>query len=299
MHTKRVIPCLDVKDGRVVKGVNFVNFRDAGDPSEVASAYDAAGADEVVFLDITASADSRATQLEWVRKVASKVFIPFTVGGGIRTVDDFKAILREGADKISVNSAAIMNPHLVCTFALTPRYQASVNMIVNTRQDSTTTVSTDNITSAKNMIDTYAVIIKSNLVLNDVIQRMGLDMTYSQLADSITVGSVNSTQIMAITVTNENPGLAGKIAQTIAEVAPDVIVEKVEAGSCKAVSDVEIDTTPVYPQTKKTTLLCALAGMVAACALLVVNHLLHNYIVDDEDVQKKLDLPVLGFIPEV
>ena len=99
MHTKRVIPCLDVKDGRVVKGVNFVNFRDAGDPSEVASAYDAAGADEVVFLDITASADSRATQLEWVRKVASKVFIPFTVGGGIRTVDDFKALLRDAAEK--------------------------------------------------------------------------------------------------------------------------------------------------------------------------------------------------------
>lgn len=113
MHTKRVIPCLDVKDGRVVKGVNFVNFRDAGDPAEVAAAYDKAGADEVVFLDITASADSRATQLEWVREVASKVFIPFTVGGGIRTVDDFKAILREGADKISVNSAAIMNPQLI------------------------------------------------------------------------------------------------------------------------------------------------------------------------------------------
>ena len=113
MITKRIIPCLDVHNGRVVKGVNFVNFRDAGDPSEVAAAYDAAGADEVVFLDITASADSRATQLEWVRKVASKVFIPFTVGGGIRTVDDFKAILREGADKISVNSAAIMNPQLI------------------------------------------------------------------------------------------------------------------------------------------------------------------------------------------
>lgn len=113
MHTKRVIPCLDVKEGRVVKGVNFVNFRDAGDPAEVAAAYDKAGADEVVFLDITASADSRATQLEWVREVASKVFIPFTVGGGIRTVDDFKAILREGADKISINSAAIMNPQLI------------------------------------------------------------------------------------------------------------------------------------------------------------------------------------------
>ena len=153
---------------------------------------------------------------------------------------------------VAVGLVAAVISFLVCTFALTPRYQASVNMIVNTRQDNTTTV-----------------------------------------------GSVNSTQIMAITVTNENPGLAGRIAQTIAEVAPDVIVEKVEAGSCKAVSDVEIDTTPVYPQTKKTTLLCALAGMVAACALLVVNHLLHNYIVDDEDVQKKLDLPVLGFIPEV
>ena len=113
MHTKRVIPCLDVKDGRVVKGVNFVNFRDAGDPSEVASAYDAAGADEVVFLDITASADSRATQLEWVRKVASKVFIPFTVGGGIRTVEDFRMLLREGADKISINSSAINTPQLI------------------------------------------------------------------------------------------------------------------------------------------------------------------------------------------
>ncbi len=113
MHTKRIIPCLDVKDGRVVKGINFVNLKDAGDPADVAAAYDKAGADEVVFLDITASSDSRATQLEWVRQVASKVFIPFTVGGGVRTVDDFKAILREGADKIAINSAAIMNPQLI------------------------------------------------------------------------------------------------------------------------------------------------------------------------------------------
>lgn len=113
MHTKRVIPCLDVKDGRVVKGIQFLNLKDAGDPAEVAAAYDREGADEVVFLDINASADNRATQLEWVRQVAGKVFIPFTVGGGIRTVEDFKAILREGADKIAVNSAAIMNPGLV------------------------------------------------------------------------------------------------------------------------------------------------------------------------------------------
>ncbi|MBP5555602.1 MAG: imidazole glycerol phosphate synthase subunit HisF [Lachnospiraceae bacterium] len=118
MLTKRIIPCLDVKDGRVVKGINFLNLRDAGDPAETAAAYDAQGADEVVFLDITASADSRDTQLSWVRNVASTLFIPFTVGGGIRTTDDFKAILREGADKISVNSAALMNPNLISDAAM-------------------------------------------------------------------------------------------------------------------------------------------------------------------------------------
>ncbi|MDE7476824.1 MAG: imidazole glycerol phosphate synthase subunit HisF [Lachnospiraceae bacterium] len=113
MITKRIIPCLDVNNGRVVKGVNFVNLIDAGDPVEIAAAYDKAGADEVVFLDITASSDNRATKVDMVRKVAEKVFIPFTVGGGIRTVEDFKAILREGADKVAVNSAAIMNPTLI------------------------------------------------------------------------------------------------------------------------------------------------------------------------------------------
>ena len=113
MFTKRIIPCLDVHAGRVVKGVNFVNLRDAGDPMEIAAAYDAAGADELVFLDITASSDARNTVVDMVRRVAEKVFIPFTVGGGIRTVDDFRALLREGADKISVNSAAIMRPELI------------------------------------------------------------------------------------------------------------------------------------------------------------------------------------------
>lgn len=113
MHTKRIIPCLDVNGGRVVKGVNFVNLMDAGDPVAIAEAYDKAGADELVFLDITASSDARKTVVDMVRRVAEKVFIPFTVGGGIRTVDDFKAILREGADKVSVNSAAIMNPELI------------------------------------------------------------------------------------------------------------------------------------------------------------------------------------------
>lgn len=113
MFTKRIIPCLDVNAGRVVKGINFVNLRDAGDPVSVASAYDKAGADELVFLDITASSDARDIKVNMVRKVAETVFIPFTVGGGIRTIDDFKMILREGADKVSVNSATILNPELV------------------------------------------------------------------------------------------------------------------------------------------------------------------------------------------
>ena len=117
MFTKRIIPCLDVHNGRVVKGINFVNLRDAGDPVEVGAAYDAAGADELVFLDIMASSDARAIKLDMVRRVAERVFIPFTVGGGIRTVEDFKEILREGADKIAVNTAAILNPRLIADAA--------------------------------------------------------------------------------------------------------------------------------------------------------------------------------------
>lgn len=117
MFTKRIIPCLDVHGGRVVKGVNFVNLRDAGDPVAVAAAYDKAGADEVVFLDITASSDARNTVVDMVRRVAETVFIPFTVGGGIRTVEDFKALLREGADKISINSSAINTPELISNAA--------------------------------------------------------------------------------------------------------------------------------------------------------------------------------------
>lgn len=118
MYTKRIIPCLDVNNGRVVKGVNFVNLIDAGDPVEQAVLYDREGADELVFLDITASSDKRNTVVDMVEKVAEKLFIPFTVGGGIRTVEDFRTILRAGADKVAVNSAAIMNPSLISEAAL-------------------------------------------------------------------------------------------------------------------------------------------------------------------------------------
>lgn len=113
MYTRRVIPCLDIKDGRVVKGVNFARLRDAGDPIECAKAYEQAGADEIVFLDITATSDLRDIVANLVRRVAKEVFVPITVGGGIRTADDVKAILREGADKVSLNSAAVKNPQLI------------------------------------------------------------------------------------------------------------------------------------------------------------------------------------------
>ena len=113
MYAKRIIPCLDVKNGRVVKGMSFVNLVDAGDPVECAKQYDAQGADELVFLDITASSDSRNITIDMVEKVANTIFIPFTVGGGIRSVDDFNALLHAGADKVSVNSAAVARPELI------------------------------------------------------------------------------------------------------------------------------------------------------------------------------------------
>lgn len=117
MRTARVIPCLDVTDGRVVKGVNFVGLRDAGDPVELAARYDAEGADELVFLDITATSDERETMVDMVRRTAEQVFIPFTIGGGIRTVDDARTMLRAGADKVSVNSAAVARPELISEIA--------------------------------------------------------------------------------------------------------------------------------------------------------------------------------------
>ena len=188
---------------------------------------------------------------------------------------------------------------LVCVFMLTPKYQASINMIVNTRQDSSSTFTSDNFNTAKNLISTYAVIIKGNTVLNEVIDKLDLDMTYTELYDMVEVTSVDSTQIMQITVTDTDAERAGEIAQTISEIVPDVLVEKVEAGSCKTVSDIEIDPNKVFPQTTKYVVLAGLLGAVLVCGVLILAHLLHDTVVDDEDVQKKLGLPVLGLIPEV
>ena len=200
---------------------------------------------------------------------------------------------------VAVAVAAALISLLVCMFVLTPKYQASINMIVNTRQEGTSTFTNDNFNSAKNLISTYAVIIKGNTVLNEVIDELDLDMTYGQLYKMVVVDSVDSTQIMKITVTDTDAERAGKIVQTIADIVPDVLVEKVEAGSCKTVSDVAINPNKVFPQTKKYVALAGVLGAVVVCAILVLEHLLHDTVVDDDDVQKKLGLPVLGLIPEV
>ena len=231
-----------------------------------------------------------------------------TMGQSLRSMEDEETIdLMElarllWAHAVQIVAAAVAAALiclLVCMFALTPKYQASINMIVNTRQDTTTTFTNDNITSAKNLISTYAVIIKSNTVLNEVIDTLDLDMTYGQLYGMVSVTSVDDTQIMKVAVTDIDAKRAGEIAQTIADIVPDVLVEKVEAGSCKTVSDVSVNPNKVFPQTKKYVVMAGLLGAVAVCGVLVLAHLLHDTIVDDEDVQKKLGLPMLGLIPEV
>ena len=231
-----------------------------------------------------------------------------TMGQSLRSMEDEETIdLMEIArllwahivQIVAAAVAAALICLLVCMFVLTPKYQASINMIVNTRQDTTTTFTSDNFNSAKNLISTYAVIIKSNTVLNEVIDTLDLDMTYGQLYGMVSVTGVDDTQIMKIAVTDTDAKRAGEIAQTIADIVPDVLVEKVEAGSCKTVSDVSVNPNKVFPQTKKYVVMAGLLGAVAVCGVLVLAHLLHDTIVDDEDVQKKLGLPMLGLIPEV
>ena len=231
-----------------------------------------------------------------------------TMGQSLRNMEDEETIdLMElarllWAHAVQIVAAAVAAALiclLVCMFALTPKYQASINMIVNTRQDTTTTFTSDNFNTAKNLISTYAVIIKGNTVLNKVIDELDLDMTYTELYDMVDVADVDATQIMKVTVTDTDAKRAGKIVQTIADIVPDVLVEKVEAGSCKTVSDVAINPNKVFPQTKKYVVMAGLLGAVLVCGVLVLAHLLHDTVVDDEDIQKKLGLPVLGLIPEV
>jgi cyclase len=215
MLTKRIIPCLDIKDGRVVKGINFVNLRDAGDPVETAAAYDAAGADELVFLDITASSDAREIKADLVRKISKAIFIPFTVGGGIRSIEDFKVILREGADKVAVNSAAIMDPELISRAADKFGSQCVVVAI-----------------DAKRRADGTG----WNIFKNGGRIDMGIDaVEWAQKACRLGAGEILLTSMDADGTKN---GYDIELTKTISELVNVPVIASGGAGNCKHFSDV-------------------------------------------------------------
>lgn len=187
----------------------------------------------------------------------------------------------------------------VSGFLLTPRYEASVNMIVNTRTEVTGVITSDNISSAENLVDTYAIIIKSNKVLNKVIEQLHLDVTYEALYDAVSVSAINDTQVMKIAVEHEERARARQIVEAIVQIAPDMVKDAVEAGSCKVVSDVHVEKDPVFPNVKMITVLAAAMGMMLTMCLVVLKELLNDFIVDDLDVERKIGLPVLGIIPDM
>lgn len=187
----------------------------------------------------------------------------------------------------------------VSGFLLTPRYEASVNMIVNTRTEVTGVITSDNISSAENLVDTYAIIIKSNKVLNKVIEQLHLDVTYEELYDAVSVSAINDTQVMKIAVEHEERARARQIVEAIVQIAPDMVKDAVEAGSCKVVSDVHVEKDPVFPNVKMITVLAAAVGMMLTMCLVVLKELLNDFIVDDLDVERKIGLPVLGIIPDM
>ncbi len=188
---------------------------------------------------------------------------------------------------------------LVTLLFITPQYKASVNMIVNSRQDMSGSVTNDNITSSKNLISTYAVILKSNIILNEVIEDLELEDTYKELSERITVQAIDSTQVMEVAVEYPDPQMAYRIIEKLTQIAPPVIVDTVEAGSCKVVSLVTVGDEPVSPSLKKNTVLAALVGMVISMGIIALKVIFRNYILDDEDVAKHLGLPILAVIPEI
>ena len=187
----------------------------------------------------------------------------------------------------------------VSAFFLTPRYVASVNMIVNTRTEVSGVITSDNISSAENLVDTYAIIIKSNKVLNEVIKQLNLNTTFEELYENVTVSAINDTQVMKIAVEHVERARARQIVEAIVQIAPDMVKDAVEAGSCKVVSDVHMEKDPVFPNVKMITLLAAVMGMMLTVCVVVLKELLNDFIVDDLDVERKLGIPVLGIIPDM
>jgi len=187
----------------------------------------------------------------------------------------------------------------VSAMVLPRKYEASVNMIVNTRTEIVGVVTSDSISSAQDLVDTYAIIIKSNKVLNQVIDKLGLNMSYEELSERITVDPIRNTQVMKIAAQCPDPAQAAHIVRTISEIAPSIVADAVEAGSCKVVSDVYSSNRPVSPNTAKNIFVAAAMAFVLVCAAVVLQELFNDYIVDEADMERKLGLAAIGVIPDV
>lgn len=204
-------------------------------------------------------------------------------------------------------AVAIIAVGLVCgllgylgsAFLLPHKYEASINMIVNARTEQAGNITNDNIASAQNLVETYAIIIKSNKVLNQVIDRLDLELSYQELCEKVDVEAIHNTQVMRIVAWDPNPALAEQMVETISMIAPDIIVDAVEAGSCKVISQVECSETPVSPNVLRNTVVLCVLGILASMGAVVLKELLQDNIVDEQDVQRKLGLPVLSVIPDV
>ena len=189
--------------------------------------------------------------------------------------------------------------YLGSAFLIPHKYEASIDMIVNTKTELTVGITNDNIASAQSLVDTYAIIIKSNKVLNQVIDDLKLGYSYQELYEKVHVDAINNTQVMKIAVQETDPELAKEIAETIALVAPDIIVDAVEAGSCKVISQVECSEDPVSPNVLFNTAVLCFLGLLVSVGVVVLKELLQDSIADEQDVQRKLGLPVLSVIPSV
>ena len=216
---------------------------------------------------------------------------------------DLVALMRVMKDKLVwiLLSALIFGGigYAVSTFVLTPKYEASINMIVNNQKNASTTATGDSLNSAQRLVDTYAVVIKSNTVLNQVIKKLNLETSYEQLNSQVSVSSVNGTQVMKISVKATDQETACEIVKEIADVSVDQVSEAVEAGSCKIVSDVYATGQPVYPDVQRKTLKAALLGIILCAGLFILQYLMDNTFRSEEDVRNELDIPVLGVIPAV
>lgn len=220
-------------------------------------------------------------------------------GYGLVVLELLQALKDKVALILSVTILAAALSWVFSSFVMPRKYEASVNMIVNTRTEIVGVVTSDSISSAQDLVDTYAIIIKSNKVLNKVIDQLGLHMSYEELSKLISVDPIRNTQVMKIAAQCADADQAAVIVQTISEIAPSIVADAVEAGSCKVVSDVYSSAKPVSPDIPRNILLASALALIAVCALVVLRELFNDYIVDDADLEKKLGISVLGVIPDV